>query len=172
MKTKQDLVDRLIEMFIGDAVSRPFQIGEGGDVTVLDELLMNHVATANLIPCLPEEEWVGYNHLKFDIKPMDSQTLVIDKIKDIVNEWGDFRMGEGALENESAITIKEIGNTVSSAYAFGFDGVDCDIYVNDIETDTESFDYWDLELDVLEQILTLAELHKVDSEKTFKHSQD
>ena len=55
MKTKQDLVDRLIEQIKTDIAQ--------GDVTVLDEILMN-CNTKLLIDSLPEEEWNDFKELK------------------------------------------------------------------------------------------------------------
>ena len=54
MKTKQDLVDRLIEQIKNDIAQ--------SDVTVLDEILMN-CNTNVLVNSLPEEEWNDFKEL-------------------------------------------------------------------------------------------------------------
>ena len=52
MKTKQNLVDRVIEVIKSDINS--------GDVTALDGLLLN-TDVSSLVRYLPEEEWKNYN---------------------------------------------------------------------------------------------------------------
>lgn len=62
-KSKQELVDRLIEVLKADI--------EAGDVTVLDEILMQCPNTL-LINSLPEEEWQNYTSL-IEVKPTKLQ---------------------------------------------------------------------------------------------------
>ena len=109
---------------------------------------------------VPEREIVKYGSME--------RESMLTEIKRIVNKVGSFSMRYGAIENENTIVINQIGNTTTEIFSFNHGNVDCDIYVDDIETDNANYLYEELSNDVLAEILYLVEIVEVDQDKTEK----
>lgn len=93
---------------------------------------------------------------------------MIEQIKRIMNKVGSFSMGYGAIESENTIIVSQIGNTTTEIFSFNEENVDCDIYVDDIETGGYNYLYSELSDEVLAEVLYLVELVEVDQDKTYK----
>lgn len=109
---------------------------------------------------VPEREIVKHGSME--------RESMLTEIKRIVNKVGSFSMRYGAIENENTIVINQIGNTTTEIFSFNDGSVDCDIYVDDIETDNANYLYEELSNDVLAEILYLVEIVEVDQDKTEK----
>lgn len=91
---------------------------------------------------------------------------LIDKIKSIINEWGSFSVGE--VQADCSPCVKSIGSLTALAERFG-SNVDVVVYdKNGNEHDSYTMAYEELDVDVLEEILTLAEQYEASEYKTFK----
>ncbi len=94
------------------------------------------------------------------------KAIVIKKIKNIIDEWGSFDVGE--VEADCSPCVSSVGKLTVLAERFG-DDVDVVTYDKDgNEVDFNSLEYKELKLDVLEEILELAEHYAVDMSKTMK----
>ena len=92
---------------------------------------------------------------------------IIKKIKAIITEWGGFSCAD--VEATSSPVIKTLGkDTCQLAERFEKDKVEAVIYVHDSETGEDYIAYEDLDKDVLEEILFLAEQWDTDNLKTEK----
>lgn len=98
----------------------------------------------------------------------DVKTELIENIQRIINLVGDVQMTDDVIASESSITINKTGNTKEDIYAFGYDGCDTAIYVDNIETADNSHDYEDLTIDVLTEINHLLKMVEADFLKTEK----
>ncbi len=103
----------------------------------------------------------------------DPKTEAIQKIRSIINECGGFDMLTDCIKDaqEEAIIVSASGKTSILIDSFGYDGVDCTEYVNEMDTDNPSYDYEDLTLETLQEILNLADIVDVDNYKTQKRCQ-
>lgn len=146
MKTKQDLVDKLIKQFVDDANS--------GDTTVIDELLMR-VTPDELIPCLPEEDWSEFNHLKVDVE----KQVVIDKIKTIIAEWGAFSCADAEADGSPVYNI--LVKTHQLMEFFNGEKVEIVTYVYDNESGSMWETYENLSMEQLEEVYKLALKYEV-----------
>lgn len=90
------------------------------------------------------------------------------EIKRIMNKLGSFSMAYGAIEGENTIVVTQVGNTTTEIFSFNDENVDCDIYVDDIETGSVNYLYDELSDDTLVDILYLVEIVEVDLDKTLK----
>lgn len=98
----------------------------------------------------------------------DEKTEVIQYIRKVNDECGGFDMFNDIIEKEDVITVSKTGSTEIVIDSFGYDGVDCTEYVNDIDTSSPSYNYEDLTLEVLNQIKHLAEIIEADYYRTQK----
>jgi phosphoribosylaminoimidazole (AIR) synthetase len=94
---------------------------------------------------------------------------LINDIKRIVAEQGEFNINDVANEESPIISI--IGKTNEVADTFNVSGVGTTIYVDETEIDNDFHIYEDLTEDVLEDILAVCESYETDNEKAFKRSQ-
>lgn len=98
------------------------------------------------------------------------KTIVIENIKKIIDEWGSFSVGE--VEADCSPCVNNIGGLTALAERFGVD-VDVVVYDKDgNEHDSYSLEYEELELDVLEEILTLADQYEAIMDKTMKRCEN
>ncbi len=96
---------------------------------------------------------------------------LIERILKIIDQDGSFTTSD-VLER-SSLVIKTMGkNSSMLAERFGKNGVDCDIYVHKTVTDSDTVEYEDMDADVLEEILNLAEEWSVICYKTMKRATD
>ena len=100
---------------------------------------------------------------------------VISKIQDVLVNWGEFSIGEVDGEDVSPCVASH-GNLVDLAEYFNNTGVTVEVYNPSSHSsdsiDTYDLDYEDLELDVLEEILMIAERYDVQQEKLFDSCRD
>lgn len=89
---------------------------------------------------------------------------IIQKIQDIIKDYGSFSPYEVNQDNPVIKTMGKDHNQV--AEKFNLHAVDAVSYVNEIEVDEDEIDYQDLPVDVLEEILYIAEDYKTDFDKT------
>ena len=93
--------------------------------------------------------------------------IVISKIKRIIEEFGSF--GVCDVECESSPVVNSIcKNTFVLAERFNLNDVDINTYVHEIIVVEDNVSYEDLAIDVLEEILSIAENFEVDMSKTFE----
>jgi hypothetical protein len=81
---------------------------------------------------------------------------LIKKIRAIISEWGGFSTAD--VQATSSPVIKTLGkDSCQLAERFELYKVEAVIYVHENETDTDYIKYEDLDRDVLEEILYLAQ---------------
>ena len=81
---------------------------------------------------------------------------IIKKIKAIISEWGSFTVAD--IQANSSPVIKTLGkDTCQLAERFELHKVEAILYVHENETDSNYISYENLDKDVLEEILSLAE---------------
>jgi hypothetical protein len=97
---------------------------------------------------------------------MQKRTM-IKKIKSIIKEFGSFTTADIEAESSPCILSRKGINVLCES--FYYDNVEAVTYDrHDEEIETERINYEDLKKDVLEEILTLAEFHEVESLQTEK----
>lgn len=96
---------------------------------------------------------------------------LINKIKNIVAEWGSFNINE--VEHEECPVLSGFG-TCHTVLIERINNVGVDIthYVNEIATDENNIEYEVLSTDMLKEVLRIAENYKVDCDKSFERSQN
>lgn len=97
---------------------------------------------------------------------------IIKNIKRIISKYGAFGSGEVEQGGETySPCVNSMGNLVALAEYFS-DDVEVSVYdptsSSSDSIDSYNVDYEELSKDVLEEILTIAELYEVDQEKTLK----
>jgi len=96
---------------------------------------------------------------------------IIEKIQSIIKEWGSFSTGD--VQADCSPCIASIGsNIVQLAERFNLDKVSAVTYEHDREIDEDEIPYEELTVDVLEEILELAEQYDVEQYKTWERCQD
>lgn len=96
---------------------------------------------------------------------------LIERIRTIIEQDGSFTTAD--VMAQSSPVVKTMGkNSSMLAERFGKNGVDCDIYVHETVTDSDTVEYEDMDVDVLEEILYLAEEWSVICYKTMKRASD
>jgi len=98
---------------------------------------------------------------------------IIKRIKSIIENYGAFGSGEVEQGGVSYSTcVNEMGHLVALAEYFKGTGVEVYIYdphsFSSDPIDDYELTYEELSKEVLEEILTIAELYEVDQEKTLK----
>jgi hypothetical protein len=105
---------------------------------------------------------------------MDKQE-VIDRIQDVLVKWGEFSIGEVDGEDVSPCVASH-GNLVDLAEYFNNTGVTVEVYNPSSHSsdsiDTYDLEYDELELDVLEEILMIAERYDAQEQKLFDSCKD
>lgn len=96
---------------------------------------------------------------------------LIERIKTIIEQDGNFTTAD--VMATSSPVVKTMGkNSCMLAERFGKNGVDCDIYVHETKTESDTVEWEDMTVDVLEEILSLAEEWSVICYKTMKRASD
>ena len=105
---------------------------------------------------------------------MDKQE-VIEKIQAVLVNWGEFSIGEVDGEDCSPCVASH-GNIVDLAEYFNNTGVTVEVYQPNSHSsdpiDTYDMDYEELELDILEEILMIAERYDVQQQDLFDSCRD
>jgi hypothetical protein len=100
---------------------------------------------------------------------------VISKIQDVLVNWGEFSIGEVDGEDVSPCVASH-GNIVDLAEYFNNTGVTVEVYnpsgFSSDPIDTYDLDYEELKLDVLEEILMIAERYDVQQQDLFDSCRD
>ena len=95
---------------------------------------------------------------------------IIKRIKTIIENYGTFNIGE--VDGADGICVNEMGELVALAEYFNGTTIEVNIYdPNSFSSDPISdyeLTYEQLSKDILEEILSVAELFEVDQEKTIK----
>lgn len=96
---------------------------------------------------------------------------VIRKIKNIIDEWGAFCIGD--VQSESSPIINNISkDRYILAEKFGLDSATGVEYIDGNEIDEYDYDYEDLDLDTLNDILEIAEEFDVQCYKDEQRQND
>ena len=96
---------------------------------------------------------------------------LIERIRTIIEQDGSFTTAD--VMAQSSPIVKTMGkNSCMLAERFGKNGADCDIYVHETVTDSDTVEYEDMDVDLLEEILSLAEEWSVICYKTMKRASD
>ena len=100
---------------------------------------------------------------------------VIDRIQDVLVNWGEFSIGEVDGEDVSPCVASH-GNIVDLAEHFNNTGVTVEVYQPSSHSsdsiDTYDLEYDELELDILEEILMIAERYDVQQQDLFDSCRD
>ena len=100
---------------------------------------------------------------------------VIAKIQDVLVNWGEFSIGEVDGEDVSPCVASN-GNIVDLAEHFNNNGVSVFVYQPNSHSsdpiDDYDMDYEELELEVLEEILLIAERYDAEQQKLFDSCKD
>lgn len=95
---------------------------------------------------------------------------IINKIKSIVEKYGTFHIGE--VDGANGICVNTMGKFIGLAEYFNSIVIEVKVYepesFSSDEIDSYELIYDDLTIDVLEEILFVAELYETDQEKTLK----
>ena len=95
---------------------------------------------------------------------------IIKRIKSIIEKHETFSIGE--VGGADGICVNEMGNHVALAEYFNGTTIEVNVYDADSFSsdpiDDYELKYEELDKDILEQILYLAELYETDQEKTLK----
>lgn len=87
------------------------------------------------------------------------KTQIIKQIKNIISEYGSFSTGEvGASYSPSVVNQK--GNLVHLIEYFDEDTVDVEVYDDEVNIDSYSLPYKELDVENLEYILELCQSYK------------
>ena len=95
---------------------------------------------------------------------------IINKIQSIIEKYGTFHIGE--VDGANGICVNEMGKFVGLAEYFNRTSVEVKVYepesFSSDEIDSYELNYIDLTIEVLEEILFVADLYETDQEKTLK----
>lgn len=96
---------------------------------------------------------------------------LIERIRTIIEQDGNFTTAD--VMATSSPVVKTMGkNSCMLAERFNKNGADCNIYVHDTQTESDTVEWEDLSIDTLEEILSLAEEWSVICYKTMKRASD
>lgn len=103
------------------------------------------------------------------------KTEVIQSIQEVLVKWGEFSIGEVDGEDVSPCVASH-GNLVDLAEHFNNTGVSVFVYKPDSHSsdpiDDYDLDYEELDLDILEEILLIAERYDAQEQKVFDSCRD
>ena len=92
---------------------------------------------------------------------------VIEQIKEIISEYGGFSTGEVQASYSPSVPNQK-GNLVHLIDYFNQDNVDVEVYDDEIEVDSYTLTYEELDQENLEYILELAQAYKeIQDEENF-----
>jgi hypothetical protein len=95
---------------------------------------------------------------------------IINKIKSIIEKYGAFSIGE--VDGANGICVNTMGKFIGLAEYFNSTVIEVKVYepesFSSDEIDSYELIYDDLTVDVLEEILFVADLYETDQEKTLK----
>lgn len=102
-----------------------------------------------------------YTHEQTDGNLIDNSAKkeVIEEIKEIISEYGGFGTGEVQASYSPSVPNQK-GNLVHLIEYFNQDNVDVKVYNDEIEVDSYTLTYKELDQENLEYILELAQAYK------------
>lgn len=102
-----------------------------------------------------------YTHEEQDGNLIDNSAKkeVIEQIKEIISEYGGFSTGEVQASYSPSVPNQK-GNLVHLVEYFNQDDVDVEVYDDEIEVDSYTLTYEELDQENLEYILELAQAYK------------
>jgi hypothetical protein len=96
--------------------------------------------------------------------------LIINNIKNIIKTYGAFSIGE--VDGADSICVNEMGKFVGLAEYFNSTTIEVKVYepesFSSDEIDSYELTYDELTIEVLKEILFVADLYETDQEKTLK----
>jgi hypothetical protein len=99
---------------------------------------------------------------------------IIDRIQDVLVKWGEFNIYD--IDGEVRPCIASHGNMVDFGEYFNNTSVGIEVYNTKSKSsdaiDSYDLDYEDLDIDVLAEILIIAERYEVQEEKLFDSIRD
>lgn len=110
-----------------------------------------------------------YTHEEQDGKLIDNPTKkeLIIEIKEIISEYGGFGTGEVQASYSPSVPNQK-GNLVHLVEYLNQDDVDVEVYDDEIEVDSYTLTYEELDQENLEYILELAQAYKeIQEEENF-----
>ena len=110
-----------------------------------------------------------YTHEEQDGNLIDNSAKkeVIEQIKEIISEYGSFSTGEVQASYSPSVPNQK-GNLVHLVEYFNQDDVDVEVYDDEIEVDSYTLTYEELDQENLEYILELAQAYKeIQEEENF-----
>ena len=142
---REKLIDQVLEQIKKDIYEN--------DLTAI-ETLIEKIDENSLMAFLPEK--LG-KKFKNEIK--------LNFIETVINDFGSFtpnEIGEDSIVLQSTKNTSSLIERIHSTYVFVVD------YVHEMETNESEIDLVDLNDDIIDQIVTLVEIYKTDTEKTLK----
>ena len=142
---REKLIDQVLEQIKKDILEN--------DLTAI-ETLIEKIDENSLMAFLPEK--LG-KKFKNEIK--------LNFIETVINDFGSFtpnEIGEDSIVLQSTKNTSSLIERIHSTYVFVVD------YVHEMETNESEIDLVDLNDDIIDQIVTLVEIYKTDTEKTLK----
>ena len=102
-----------------------------------------------------------YTHEEQDGNLIDNSAKkeLITEIKEIISEYGGFGIGEVQASYSPSVPNQK-GNLTHLVEYFNQDDVDVEVYNNEIEVDSYTLTYEELDQENLEYILELAQAYK------------
>ena len=110
-----------------------------------------------------------YTHEEQDGNLIDNSAKkeVIEQIKEIISEYGSFSTGEVQASYSPSVPNQK-GNLVHLVEYFNQDDVEVEVYDDEIEVDSYTLTYEELDQENLEYILELAQAYKeIQEEENF-----
>lgn len=108
---------------------------------------------------------------KKSTKRRTRKEIVISKILAVIKQWGSF-----GIEDHDTICVNEMGDLTAEASFFSESDVEVKVYrpsgVSSDPITSYYLTYEEIEEDILEDILRLAEYHKLDCDKAWERSQN
>ena len=97
--------------------------------------------------------------------PLADKEAVIRKIQAIIKEFGDFTTAD--IEASCDVGIPSIGNHIHLASRFYYDHADVEVYEDGGENEIDSYNlnYWDMDIDTLNEVLEYADQYEAVSLK-------
>jgi hypothetical protein len=98
------------------------------------------------------------NKVNLTYKYFDKESK-IERIKSIIDEWGSTSASE--LKLDSSPVLNNIGNIIELVEIFEIDGIETIVYDDEIEIKYNRYEYEELPIDVLDEILKIIETYAI-----------
>jgi len=100
-----------------------------------------------------------------DKYPLADKEVIIKKIRAIIKEFGGFSTAD--IMADCDVSIPVIGNHIHLANMFGYSEADVEVYEDGGENEIDSYklNYWDMNIDTLNEVLEYANQYEAVSLK-------